>query len=268
MRRDAPARRRPRRAGAFARDTRGAAGIDLAIGAVVLLSVAALCFDLYARIEADTAGARLAITMADYAARGPAEGDTALDGDEMKKLGKFLHTHELGMPADVVYVVSAFRQPAGNPRPEVDVLWSDNSIRFGDPAVTAAMAADCSHHVEDNGKADLPGFSEHMSVGEVLIMAEVCARLTGKGSMIGTVIAGDIYRLHALPLRDPKKHANLAAPAYSAPTQSVSAAFRPTAAPAGVRVSFLGPARGAGADRDGHRPRPARLRALRPAGTA
>ena len=131
------------------------------------------------------------------------------------------------------------------------------------------MAAECARHVDDNGKADLPGFSEHMSAGEVLVMAEVCARLTGKGSMIGTVIAGDIYRLHALPLRDPKKHATLAAPAYSAPAQSLSAVSRPAAtAPAGVRVSFLGPARGAEADRHGHRPRPARLRALRPAGRA
>ena len=65
---------RPLRTGAlraFARDTRASAGIELALGAVALLSVAALCFDLYARVEADTVSGRLAATLADYVSRGP-----------------------------------------------------------------------------------------------------------------------------------------------------------------------------------------------------
>ena len=53
----------------FARDPRGSASIELAIGSVVLISAAALSFDLYSRIKADTAVARMAITMADYVSR-------------------------------------------------------------------------------------------------------------------------------------------------------------------------------------------------------
>ena len=181
---------------AFARDPRGAASIELALGATVLLTVSALCFDLYARLKADTAGARMAVTMADYVSR-----DVAPDGDEMDALGRFLHEHELGVPANLVYVVTALRQPPGDPLPDIEVLWSDDTIRIGDAAVTEEIAAACTRYVAEGGTADLDGFT--MSEGEVLIIAEVCARLTREGSLTGRFVAGDIYRLHALPAREP-----------------------------------------------------------------
>ena len=115
----------------FARDPRGSASIELAIGSVVLISAAALSFDLYSRIKADTAVARMAITMADYVSR-----DVDPDGNEMKALGVYLYDHELGVPANLVYVVTALHQPPGDPRPDVVVLWSDDTIRIGDSAVT------------------------------------------------------------------------------------------------------------------------------------
>ena len=182
---------------AFVRDSRGAASIELALGAVTLLSVSALCFDLYSRIKADTAAARMAATMADYVSR-----DTAPNGDEMTALGRYLHGHELGVPANVVYVVSALRQPPGDPLPATTVLWSDASIRVGDSTATASIATDCPRFGAEGGAADLPdGFA--MSPGEVVIIAEVCARLTREGSLTGRFVAGDVYRLHALPAREP-----------------------------------------------------------------
>ena len=183
----------------FARDPRGAASIELALGAVVLVSVSALCFDLYSRIKADTAVARIAVTMADYVSR-----DAAPDGRAMDALGRFLHEHELGVPADLVYVITALHQPPGDPRPDVVVLWSDDTIKIGDPAVTGNLAAECAHYVAEGGIAALPdGFADDMADDEVLIIAEVCARLTREGSLTGRFVAGDIYRLHALPAREP-----------------------------------------------------------------
>ena len=44
-----------------------------------------------------------------------------------------------------------------------------------------------------------------MNPGEVLVIAEVCARLTREGSLTGRLIAGDIHRAHALPARDPNE---------------------------------------------------------------
>ena len=186
---------------AFVRDRRGAAGVELGLGAVALIGVAVLCFDLYARVHADTAVSRMAVTMADYVSR-----DTAPVGTELAALGAFLHEHELGVPADLAYVITALRQPAGDPLPAVEILWSDDSIRVGDATTTAALAGGCTRHVttDDNANlnATLPA-TFAMAAGEVLVIAEACARLTREGSLTGRFVAGDIYRLHAVPVRDP-----------------------------------------------------------------
>lgn len=183
---------------AFACDVRGGAAIEFALGSVVLVSVCALCFDLYSRIRADTASARLAGIMADYVSR-----DAETDGDGLKALGEFLYLNELKVPADVVYAISAFRRPSGDPPEPVKMLWSDNSIRFGDEAVTANLASDCARYAAGEGKSGLPaGFD--MSAGEVVIVVELCARLTREGSLTGRFIGGDIYRHHAVPAREPE----------------------------------------------------------------
>ena len=188
---------------AFVLDTRASAGLELAIGAFVLVSVAALCFDLYSRVEADTAAARVAATMADYVSRGPDTDGGTLDGKALKDLGEFLHAHELNGAADVVFVVSAFKQPAGSPAPAVKVLWSDDTVRFGDPAVTAALVAGCARFVGDSGgttTATLPdGFT--LDAAEVAVVVELCARPGGAAGSL----AGDIYRHHVLPVRAPEK---------------------------------------------------------------
>ena len=185
----------------FVRDQRGSAGVEITLGAVALIGVAILCFDLYSRVSADTAVSRMAGTMADYVSR-----DTAPEGAELAALGMFLHEHELGVPADLAYVITALRQSAGNPLPAVEVLWSDDSIRVGDATTTTALAAGCTRHVttddDANLNAALPA-TFAMSAGEVLVIAEACARLTREGSLTGRFVAGDIYRLHAVPVRDP-----------------------------------------------------------------
>lgn len=181
----------------FLRSARGGVPVELALGGFVLISAAVLCFDLYSRIEADTSITRMAVTMADYVSR-----EAAPDGAEMSALGAFLRDHELAVPADLVFVVTALRQPSGDPRPGVDVLWSDDTIQFGDSAVTGALAAGCAHFKDEHGAGVLP---DHFTMAddEVLIVAEVCARLTGAGFLTSTIFTGDIYRLHALPARDP-----------------------------------------------------------------
>ena len=185
----------------FVRDRRGSAGVELALGAVALIGVAAVCFDLYARVSADTAVSRMAVTMADYVSR-----DTAPESAELVALGAFLHEHELGVPADLAYVITALRQPAGNPLPAVEVLWSDDAIRIGDTATTAALAGGCTRRVTADDDANLTAVLPDdftMDAEEVLVIAEVCVRLAREGSLTGRFVAGDVYRLHAVPARDP-----------------------------------------------------------------
>ena len=238
---------------AFVRDTRGAAAIELALGAVVLLAVSALCFDFYSRIKADAAVARMAVAMADYVSR-----DTAPNGDEMKALGDYLRKHELGIPADLVYVVTALHQPAGDPRPAVAVLWTDSSIRFGDEEIGKTLAGEdeeeeshCPQFVgkdENDNEVAVPPDGFAMSPDEVVVIAEVCARLTREGFLTATFIAGDIYRLYALPARD-SDHPP-AAPVHTAGNgapPSVFAAPRPEIAGGVPRLARPSPAMSASA---------------------
>ena len=190
---------------AFVLDTRASAGLELAIGAFVLISVAALCFDLYVRVEADTAAARVAATMTDYVSRGPDTDGDALDRSALKKLGKFLREHELDDADDFVLVLSALRGDAGARKAKGTVLWSD-VLHFGNRKVTNKLARECSRFVETSkkGKArpakPLPG-KFTLAVGEVVAVVELCARPGGAAASL----AGDIYRHHVLPVRAPEK---------------------------------------------------------------
>ena len=189
------------RARAFARGNRASAGIELALGAVGLLAVAALCADLYTRVEADTASARMAVTMADYVSRGPDTDAGTLDGAALVALGAFLHEHEPGAAADLVFVVSAFRVHVGKSN---ELLWSDDTLRFGDAKVTAKLAASCSR--AGGGR---PATGPLRDLDEVQVIVEVCAR-AGRAQ---SVFAGNIYRLHVLPARAPEN--GLPAPVHT-----------------------------------------------------
>ena len=188
---------------AFVLDTRASAGLELAIGAFVLVSVAVLCFELYARVEADTAAARIAATMADYVSRGPDTDGGTLERSALKDLGKFLRKHALDDAGDFVLVVSALRRGAGARK--VEALWSD-TLHFGNRRVTRELAPDCPRFVQmsKKGKArpakPLPG-KFTLAAGEVVAVVELCARPGGAAGSL----AGDIYRHHVLPVREPEK---------------------------------------------------------------
>ena len=188
---------------AFVLDTRASAGLELAIGAFVLVSVAALCFELYARVEADTAAARVAATMADYVSRGPDTDGGTLERSALKDLGKFLRKHALGDAGDFVLVVSALSRGAGARK--VEALWSD-TLHFGKRKITNKLAPECPRFVRMNkkGKArpakPLPG-KFTLAAGEVVAVVELCARPGGAAGSL----AGDIYRHHVLPVREPEK---------------------------------------------------------------
>ena len=195
---------------AFARDVRGTAGVELAIGAVALVSVSAVCFDLYSRVKADVACRRMAAVMADYVSR-----ELAPDGDRMEALSAFLYRHDLGVPAALVFVVTAIHQPSV-PDTLPEVLWTDDQLRMGDPARAAELAAGCARHVDAGGRPILPDGFE-MAADETLVVIEVCARLAREGSLTGRFVGGEIYRVHAMPFREPRRLP--AAPAYAEPSR-------------------------------------------------
>ena len=193
-RKTAPARR----FGSFARDTRGSAGIELGLGTLGLLAVAMLCFDLYSLVGMHAASARSAVAMAEYVSR-----EAAPDGDRVTALGGFLHRREFGAPASLVYVITAVRRPPGGDSAEV--LWTDDTIRFGAATTTGALAEECGRRASAGWRAALLGPPEAsgLAEGETAIVAEVCARPLREGTLTGRFAGGDVYRLHILPSRDP-----------------------------------------------------------------
>ena len=185
-----------RRAPGFVRDTRGGAGIEFAVGAVAVLGIAAMGFDLYQRIEAGAAGARMAAAMADYVSR-----ETAPDGDQMTALAEFMRAQEIGAASDAVYAVSVIRRSPDDPDAAPKVRWVD-TIRFGDETATESLASACGNFGAENGPAKLPqGFA--LAAGETVVAAEVCARLREQGTITRLFEAGDVYGVHMLPVREP-----------------------------------------------------------------
>ena len=206
----------------FLRDRRAAASIEIALGAVVLVALSALAFDLYSRLEADTASARIAVTMAEYVSH-----ETAPDGDQLTALGGFLHRSELRAPAHLVYVITAVQRPPGDRLAEV--LWIDDAIRFGDAGTTQDLADACAQHGNAGWQTTLLGEPSRtgMSAGETVVVVEICARLPRQGGLTSRLVAGDIYRLHVLPVRNTDQAPSR--PTYAPPADATAARDAATA---------------------------------------
>ena len=203
--------RLPRRGAArsFVRRTEGGATLELALGVVALLTVASVTFDLYTRVETDSAGTRMAAAMADYVSR-----ETAPDGDQMVALGTFLRDRETGDRVDLVYAVTSIRQEAGDPLPAPTVDWVD-TIRLGTATETDALARACGTFGAAGAAAALPqGFA--MAASDAVVVAEVCMKLRASETLTRLFAAGNIRRLHALPVR--QADTRLPAPAYAPAT--------------------------------------------------
>ena len=193
---EAPCRPRPgtgaARARRFAADTRGAAGIELALGAVVVLGIAVASFAVYSRIEAATSAPRIAITMAEYVSR-----EEAPDGDQLDALALFLRDHELGAGHALLVVTTAIHKAAGE---AAGVLWIDRIALGDDQTVTDELQETCRGKGAADGKAIL-GDHFPMDDGETVFVVEVCARAAA--ASLPASWTGDFYSQYLLPTRHP-----------------------------------------------------------------
>ena len=176
----------------------GSAGIELAFGSAALLTISMLCFDLYAVVSMDSAGARSAVALAEYVSR-----ETAPESDVLTALGGFLHRQEFDAPASVAFAISAVQRPNAADAPAA-VLWTDDTIRFGDDTVTTALAQECATQGQQGWQAVLlgPPATSGVAQGEVVLVAEVCARPRQRGLISNLLFVGDSYHMYILPARD------------------------------------------------------------------
>jgi len=185
---------RTARARRFAGGTRGSAGLELAIGASVVLGIAATSFAVYSRIEAATSAPRIAVAMAEYVSQ-----ERAPDGDQLDALALFLRDHELGAGYALVVATTAVHKAAGE---SAGVVWIDR-IALGDRTATGELEESCGgkRAAAASGRAAL---GEHfaMADGETVFVVEVCARATAAASLPASW-AGDLYAQYLLPTRHP-----------------------------------------------------------------
>ena len=216
----------------LAREQRASVGIELAIAAFALTTIAGAAFDVISLARASTAGARVAATMADYVSR-----ESEPDGDEMDELGAFLHEREFRNPSALVYVISAVRKSAGdNSYPYV---WPDEPddgnfiIRSGDSETTTDLLARCQ--TQGTWRTALSGDDAvTLEDNDVVIVVEVCVKMLREG-MLTEKFSGILYRIHAMPARG-------SGGAPAAPTRSSTSeeAAMPARVDAGTVASLHG----------------------------
>ena len=178
----------------MAREQRASVGIELAIAAFALTTIAWAAFDVISLARASTAGARVAATMADYVSR-----ESEPDGDEMDELGAFLHEREFRNPSALVYVISAVHKSEDD-NPDLDI-WPDGyTIQSGDSETTTDLLARCQ--TQGTWHTALSGDDAVITLqdNDVVIVVEVCVKMLREG-MLAQEFSGILYRMHAMPAR-------------------------------------------------------------------
>ena len=184
--------------GGYLRGRSGGAVIELAIAAVVIIGISMLIFDAYAMVKSRSAAGRAAIIMSDFIAR-----ETGNDyGDQMVALGQYLYEQEMGESVAIVFVVSAVSKAPGT---DAEIIWTDDTMRFGDPTKTASLADECADLSSSGWQTMLVGPAATITLddGEAVVVADVCAQLLEAGFLTSAVFTGNTYRVHVTPFRVP-----------------------------------------------------------------
>ena len=161
----------------FLRNTRGAAALESAIGAVVLVTASTLAFDLYTRATAPMTGLNAAVTVAEYVSR-----EANPQAAEIAALATFLH-REFFPQADAAFVVVAVQGSA-----DQNQKWTWTKQILVDSS--AADLDECSKVAGESNKATPPAALK-LEAGEIVVVAEVCVKHGDEVS----------YAHHILPTR-------------------------------------------------------------------
>ena len=179
---------------------RGSSAVELALGSVLVLLVFILVFDVYQRIKATGAVARIATVVGESVALDPAPTLARLG-----ELARHLHVNELRSPSDLVLVITVLGVHPGSMPATRAPVWTNSSVRSGDAVRTNAIAASCSRVVDGAGEVRLGSpFRDASASSQPLIVVEACAGLRLEGLLTGRFLSPVIYRLFSIPVRDPR----------------------------------------------------------------
>ncbi len=150
----------------FIRNERGAAALESALGAVALITVSVLAFELYVRATAPPVGLNTAVTVAEYVSLEAQPAATQIEA-----LAKFLH-REFFPQAATVFVVTAVEGQTAPQKPTM--LWN-KVIAVGPNAAADTGLASCSQVAGENNTATPPEALK-LEDDEIVIVAEVCVK--------------------------------------------------------------------------------------------
>lgn len=187
------------------RDRHGSAGVEFAIGSVLILTTTVAGLDLYQVINAQSVALRAATTVAEYTSLEQAPRAAFLDD-----LAAFSHRHEVVLPSRAVFVVSAVGRSEATdlePDPPPVVHWS-RKITVGKDSEPAPLElADSCGRLGDSsdGAAALSTILD-MEPGEQVIVVEVCVKLLPEALVSGRLLKGavlpDLFYQHQIfPVR-------------------------------------------------------------------
>jgi len=152
----------------FLRNTRGAAALESAIGAVVLVTASTLALNLYTSVATIPTGLNVSVTVADYVSR---EG--APKRSEMAALATFLRG-EFFPQADAAFVVTAVQGTTGG-----NQKWTWSKLILADSSAPPDPdLATCSKVAGASNTATLPTVLA-LQAHEIVIAAEVCIKHAG-----------------------------------------------------------------------------------------
>ena len=169
----------------FLRNTRGAAALEGAIGAVVLVTASVLAFNLYTQASVPANGLNAAVTVADYVSREEQPAKSQIDD-----LATFLH-REFFSQADMAFVVVVVqgKTAQGATVQSQQWTWTKQILADQNAGPDADLDA-CSRTIGENSLATTPAALK-LEAGEIVIVAEVCVKHAD----------GVAYYHHILPTR-------------------------------------------------------------------
>jgi len=178
--------------GSWIRSTHGSSSIEFVIGAVLVLTATVGGLDLYRTIGAQAAALRAATTMAEYMSL-----ETAPHGAFIDDLAAFSLRHEIAMPADAAFVVTAVSRPEATdaePDPVPLVRWSRKIAVGEDPESPPVELSESCGKLGESGSADTELLATlEMAPEERIVVVEVCVKLLPRALVSGRMLSGNVF---------------------------------------------------------------------------
>ena len=172
------------------RGRRGSIAVEFVIGSLLIVTTVVVSLDVYQLISARSTALRAATTMAEYVSQEDSPSLTFIED-----LAAFSYRHEIAMPSEVAFVISAVSRPAATdtePDPAVELDWNERVVVGEDPdSPPVTLGASCSTLGTDVEPGWLTALA--MEPGDMVVAVEVCVKLLPAAFVSGGWLPADVF---------------------------------------------------------------------------